>query len=208
MVDEVVKLCPLFYYYRNFMSEQHPLKPFLPSNAKLLMLGSFPPQKKRWCMDFFYPNWSNDFWRIIGTVFFDDKTHFTVPDAKRFDKDAITAFLAQKGIALYDTACEVIRLKDNASDKYLEVVKYSDIKGMLETMPQCRAIATTGEKATAALCDMCGHQCPPIGTAIEMECAHRSLQHWRMPSSSRAYPLPLDKKADIYRRMFSQCGLL
>lgn len=25
--------------------EQHPLEPFLPGNARLLMLGSFPPQK-------------------------------------------------------------------------------------------------------------------------------------------------------------------
>jgi hypothetical protein len=36
--------------------EEHPLEPFLPVNAKLLMLGSFPPQKKRWSMEFFYPN--------------------------------------------------------------------------------------------------------------------------------------------------------
>jgi len=36
--------------------ERHPLRPFLPPNARLLMLGSFPPPRKRWCMDFFYPN--------------------------------------------------------------------------------------------------------------------------------------------------------
>ena len=44
--------------------EQHPLEPFLPENAWLLMLGSFPPSKKRWSMDFFYPNFINDMWRI------------------------------------------------------------------------------------------------------------------------------------------------
>ena len=32
--------------------EHHPLQPFLPDNARLLMLGSFPPTKERWCMDF------------------------------------------------------------------------------------------------------------------------------------------------------------
>ena len=26
--------------------EEHPLEPFLPANAKLLMLGSFPPTKE------------------------------------------------------------------------------------------------------------------------------------------------------------------
>ena len=30
--------------------ERHPLQPFLPSNAQILMLGSFPPPKERWCM--------------------------------------------------------------------------------------------------------------------------------------------------------------
>ena len=44
--------------------EEHPLEPFLPANAKLLMLGSFPPQKKRWSMEFFYPNLQNDMWRF------------------------------------------------------------------------------------------------------------------------------------------------
>ena len=35
--------------------EEHPLEPFLPVNAKLLMLGSFPPQKKRWSNQYKYP---------------------------------------------------------------------------------------------------------------------------------------------------------
>jgi G:T/U-mismatch repair DNA glycosylase len=40
--------------------EHHPLLPFLPENARLLILGSFPPPKERWCMEFFYPNPQND----------------------------------------------------------------------------------------------------------------------------------------------------
>lgn len=39
--------------------EWHPLQPFLPPHARLLMLGSFPPPHKRWCMEFFYPNRTN-----------------------------------------------------------------------------------------------------------------------------------------------------
>ena len=50
--------------------EWHPLIPFLPENAKVLFLGSFPPQRKRWCIDFYYPNFINDHWRIEGQVFF------------------------------------------------------------------------------------------------------------------------------------------
>ncbi|MEG2070186.1 MAG: uracil-DNA glycosylase family protein, partial [Bacteroidales bacterium] len=36
--------------------EFHPLEPFLPPHAQLLLLGSFPPKPERWSMSFFYPN--------------------------------------------------------------------------------------------------------------------------------------------------------
>ena len=71
----------------DFLSELHPLEPFFPSGAKLLMLGSFPPQKNRWSMDFYYPNLQNDMWRIFGIIFFQNKEHFMNPDKKVFDKE-------------------------------------------------------------------------------------------------------------------------
>ena len=54
--------------------EYHPLRPFLPEKAKVLFLGSFPPQRKRWCMDFYYPNFINDHWRIEGQIFYGERT--------------------------------------------------------------------------------------------------------------------------------------
>ena len=96
-------------------SERHPLEPFLPENARLLMLGSFPPKRIRWSMEFFYPNLQNDMWRIVGYLATGDKMHFLEPGGRRFDRERIEAFCRERGIALYDTAVEVIRLKDNAS---------------------------------------------------------------------------------------------
>lgn len=72
------------------------LEPFLPANAQLLMLGSFPPQKKRWSMDFYYPNWNNDMWRITGLLFFNDKDHFVDKSLKAFCKEHIISFLNEK----------------------------------------------------------------------------------------------------------------
>ena len=108
-------------------TERHPLEPFLPKDARILMLGSFPPKQDKWSMEFFYPNWINDMWRIYGLIFFNDKEHFVAEGAdsrkeKRFDRDRCAGFAASAGIAMYDTAYEVRRLKDNASDKFLEVV--------------------------------------------------------------------------------------
>ena len=75
----------------NPSSEVHPLAPFLPDGARVLMLGSFPPKRVRWSMEFFYPNLQNDMWRIMGLLFFGDKAHF-LPDPKHFDRERIMAF--------------------------------------------------------------------------------------------------------------------
>ena len=188
--------------------EAHPLRPFLPENARLLMLGSFPPQKKRWSMDFFYPNLQNDMWRIFGLVFFDDRDRFLFPDGKAFDKNRISGFLAEKGIALYDTASSVRRLQDNASDKFLEVVEPTDLRALLERIPLCRAVVTTGQKATDVFCGQTQAPEPPVGGKSAFEFCGRHMSLYRMPSSSRAYPLRLEKKAEVYRLMLSDVGLL
>ena len=145
-------------------SELHPLEPFLPVGARLLMLGSFPPQRVRWSMDFFYPNLQNDMWRIVGLVFFGDKGYFLTPDAKRFDKERIVRFCEEKGLALYDTAEEIIRLKNNASDNFLQVVREVDLAQLLAAVPTCRAIVTTGQKATDVIVRLTGCAEPPVGT--------------------------------------------
>lgn len=193
--------------------EKHPLPPFLPEGAHILMLGSFPPARKRWSMDFFYPNWINDMWRIIGLVFFDDKEHFVAEDAegrkeKRFARKICEGFADKAGIAMYDTACAVKRLKDNASDKFLEIVEATDLQDLLSRIPECGAIVATGQKATDVIVEMFGCDAPPVGGYTSCTFAHKTIRFWRMPSSSRAYPLPLEKKAEYYRKMFIKEGIL
>lgn len=188
--------------------ERHPLEPFLPANARLLMLGSFPPQKKRWSMEFYYPNWNNDMWRIVGLLFFNDKNHFLNEATKAFDKDRIIPFLQEKGIALFDTATAIRRLQDNASDKFLEVVEPTDIEDMLRRLPECKAIVTTGEKATETLCEQFSLEKPKVGDFTEFVFDGRPMRLYRMPSSSRAYPLALEKKAAAYRIMYQDLQML
>ena len=202
--------------------EYHPLRPFLPENAKVLFLGSFPPQRKRWCMDFYYPNFINDHWRIEGQLFFGDKNHFVDLENKRFKIDEIIAFCQEKGLAFFDTSTAVRRLKDNASDKFLEVVEPTDIRSLLQHLPHLRAIVTTGEKATQTICASLGiTDIPKVNSSVPIPrtsalslhtsalslhtsalSLHTSaLNLWRLPSSSRAYPLSFDKKVEAYRRI-------
>ena len=214
--------------------EKHPFEPFLPEGARILFLGSFPPQPFRWCMPFYYPNWINDFWRIMGIIHFADKDHFCIPAEKRFDEALIRAFCTAEGLAFYDTACEVRRLHGNASDAFLEVVKATDVPALLSRIPQCDTLVTTGQKATEVIAATFGCPVPPVGEYIDLAMPARgtvmssgssvgpsastispsactvmpgpdraSLHFWRMPSTSRAYPLALEKKAEAYRKLFT-----
>ena len=184
--------------------EEHPLLPFLPPEARLLMLGSFPPPRYRWSMDFYYPNWNNDMWRIVGSIFFQDKDYFADLSQKAFRRERLIEFLQHRGIALYDTACAVRRLQANASDKFLEVVRPTDIPALLRQIPLCEAIVTTGEKATDTLCQTFGIDAPHVGSHVSFPFEGRSMRLYRMPSSSRAYPLALERKVEMYRPLFKE----
>lgn len=188
--------------------EKHPLEPFLPAKAKLLMLGSFPPQKKRWSMEFYYPNLNNDMWRIFGILLFDDKDYFLNETRKAFCRERIIDFLNEKGIALFDTASSIRRLQDNASDKFLEVVEATDVTALLRQLPECKAIVTTGQKATDTLRQQFNVEEPKVGDYSEFIFEGRAMRLYRMPSSSRAYPLALDKKATAYRIMYQDLQIL
>ena len=181
--------------------ECHPWEPFLPEGARLLMLGSFPPGRHRWSMEFFYPNPQNDMWRIVGWLAYGDKEHFALPEKRAFDREKVERFCTERGIALYDTATEVIRLKNNASDSALQVVREVDIKALLRAIPACCDVVTTGGKATEILCRQFEVEAPPVGESVEALFEGRNVRLWRMPSSSRAYPRPIEWKAEFYRKV-------
>lgn len=189
------------------MTEKHPLQPFLPQNSKALFLGSFPPSRERWSMEFYYPNFQNDMWRIFGLVFFDDAKHFEVDGKKVFDRTKIIDFATSIGIAFYDTAAEVIRTKGTASDSDLKVVKQTDIKSLLRQLPECKSIVCTGGKSSELCAEYFGIAQPKVGKRVGFEVDGKAISLFRMPSSSRAYPLKLEKKAQAYAKLFEQINL-
>lgn len=181
--------------------ETHPFEPFMPENARILMLGTFPPAPKRWCMEFYYPNFQNDMWRIFGLIFFQDKDYFVVKGRKTFDIDKIIALLKERGIALFDTALRVCRTKNTASDKDLEIVQQSDLDAMLRQLKLCRAIVTTGQLATSVVVAHFGITSPKVGHFTDFVFEGCPMRLYRMPSSSRAYPMRVESKAEIYKSL-------
>ena len=185
--------------------ETHPWPPFVPDGARVLIMGTFPPQPKRWSMDFYYPNRTNDFWPMMGLIFMGDRHALMADDGKTFDLGAIKRLLTAKGIAMSDTAHTVRRLAGNASDKYLDILSPVDLPGLLERMPLCRTVVTTGEKAAGVIASLTSTPVPAMGGMVT---APDGLEIWRMPSTSRAYPLKLERKAGFYAEMFRHIHLI
>ena len=190
--------------------ETHPFEPWLPSNAKLLLLGTFPPAPKRWCMEWYYPNYTNDMWRIFGYVFFEDKKYFVDEANKTYKLDLLRAFLKDKGIAIFDTALRIRRTTGTASDKDLEIVEPADLDHMLRVLPQCKAVLAAGQLATKVFTDhyQIDARKMQMGDYKEFTFEGRTIRLYREPSSSRAYPMKVEKKAEYYNQMLSEVGLL
>jgi len=193
--------------------EIHPMKPFLPGSARMLLLGSFPPPVARWSMDFYYPNFQNDMWRVIGIVFFSDPGFFI--NGKAFNKERIISFCEKNGIALYDTAMRIVRGSGNASDKFLEVLDSIDLECILNRLPDCNTVAVTGQKAAETLLEVIEKKgftknlsLPRMGEYEPFPFKGRTIKFYRMPSTSRAYPMALTKKASYYRTLFNEPGML
>lgn len=190
--------------------ETRPFPPFLPKKATVMMMGTFPPAAEKRAMKFHYPNFQNDMWRVYGLIFFNDKDHFRKGEEKAFDPEKIKAFLDQKGIASCPTVYKAIREHGNASDAFLEVVETVNLKEVLGQVPDVAHICTTGGKATEILLGLLPEKVklPKTNETINFVYNGRQLSLTRLPSTSRAYPLSLVKKAEAYENFFKSCGLI
>ena len=158
-------------------------------------------------MDFYYPNRTNDFWRVMGIIYEGSADAFYDRTSRQYRLDDIKRMLTQHGIALSDTGRRIRRLKGNASDKFLEIVEPAPLLQLLAEMPDCRAVATTGEKAAQVVAQLTGTPLPAIGQPIDWTAPDgRTIRLWRLPSTSRAYPLAPEKKAEAYKAFLKDSG--
>lgn len=99
--------------------ETHPHKVFVPPNAKVIIIGSFPGRghsaesENEW----FYESKRNQFWKIISAVY-----QTELKDVTQKKK-----LFREKGIAIGDLFYKVKRTKDNNSDSSLDVIEYNNM---------------------------------------------------------------------------------
>ena len=141
----------------------------------------------------------------MGLLYFGDKNALYDAAGKVFGLDDIKRLINEHGIAMGDTGYKIRRLKGNASDKYLEILEPVDLRGLLARMPDCHTVATTGEKAATVVAQITDTDLPKMGSKVV---SADGLTIWRMPSTSRAYPLALERKAEYYAELLRSCGAL
>jgi hypoxanthine-DNA glycosylase len=113
----------------NTVIEIHPFKPFIPKNAKYLIIGSFPgkgqTEKSISETAWFYGAKRNTFWKIIEEVY-QRELKTTSAKQKLFND-------LEMGIA--DIILKAIRTANTNSDDNLQVIEYNDkaIKKILVT---------------------------------------------------------------------------
>ncbi len=110
------------------------LKPFVPQNAKILILGSLPSIATRRA-NFYYAHKTNRFYKILAGVFNEEEPQ-TIEERKDF--------LTRHCIALYDSIYECdIHASSDASIR--NVVSSKDILESIKNENSISAVFTTGK---------------------------------------------------------------
>jgi hypoxanthine-DNA glycosylase len=152
----------------------HPLEPFVPEGARLLVLGTFPSPKSR-DRGLYYGNPQNRFWRVVAAL-----SGF---ELDRIEPAPCYALAGKIGLALWDVvaSCEI----EGAADATIANVVPNDVAGLLGRT-KIEAVATTGAKAAALWSKWDAHV-----TGVEV---------FHLPSTSPANArMSLDALVDAYR---------
>lgn len=99
--------------------ETHPHKPFVPLNAEVFIVGSFPGKNNSSVMgkdEWFYESKRNQFWNILRGVY----------NAGLLSTEEKKDLFTKHKIAIGDIFLRIRRKENNNSDNSLEVIEYND----------------------------------------------------------------------------------
>ena len=100
--------------------EIHPFSPYIPDNAKTLIIGSFPGREQTQnatdANQWFYGARRNQFWIILSAVY---NTELTTKEDKQ-------KLFNKMGIGITDIFLRVRRKKESNSDKDLEIIENNE----------------------------------------------------------------------------------
>lgn len=119
--------------------EEHPFGSYIPQNAKILIIGTFPTHNRNLKFDFYYSGKDNLFWGIIEKVFDHSFSHFEGVLAVEERK----SFLDSKSIGVADMHKLCYRKNNMSTDENLHPIILNDIFLILDEYHSIHRIVLT-----------------------------------------------------------------
>ncbi|MDA3616699.1 hypothetical protein [Polluticaenibacter yanchengensis] len=130
------------------LQEDHPWNWYGPDDSQTLIAGTFPPTRNNWSFDFFYPNKTNFFWRVMSAVA-NKPLQFIKGEEAVAERKALLDSLK---LTVTDMGKTIRRLQNNSLDENLEAITFMDIQHILQQKPGINKIIFTSSsgKSNAA----------------------------------------------------------
>ena len=156
---------------------EHPFKPIIFNDTKLLILGTFPSLKS-FENSFYYAHPKNQFWKILNRV-----SNYPINN-----RDQKIWLLKELKVGLWDIIKSCNR--ENSSDNNLKNITPNNIKELLNSYPSVKAIAFTSKNAQKI---------------FNRYFKDLEIQTYYLPSPSPAYAaMSFEKKVKIYKELFEE----
>ena len=153
--------------------QQHPFKPIIFKNSKILILGTFPSLKS-FENSFYYAHPKNQFWKILREI-----SGYPINN-----RDQKIWLIKELNLALWDIVASCNR--ENSSDNNLKDIKVNDIKSLLKEYPNIKQIAFTSRLAQKL---------------YNREFKDLDIDTFYLPSPSPAYAaMSFEDKCRIYKK--------
>jgi len=126
--------------------EIHPWKWYVPAGAETVVIGTFPPTRRNWSFDFFYPNKNNYFWKIIARIAGRPLLYISGEKAVNERKE----LLKYLKLGVSDMGQIIRRKTDSSLDQNLEIVAYMDIFKLLQENPSVQKLIFTSSSGKSS----------------------------------------------------------
>ena len=130
----------------DMQEEIHPWNWYIPAGSETVVIGTFPPTRRNWSFDFFYPNKSNNFWKVIARIAGRPLNYISGPEAVDERKE----LLNHLKLGVSDMGQTIRRTTDSSLDQNLEIIAYMDIFRLLQENPSIRKLIFTSSSGKSS----------------------------------------------------------
>jgi len=126
--------------------ETHPWNWYIPDGAETVIIGTFPPTRRNWSFDFFYPNKNNYFWKLIARI-------AACPLRCSSGEEAVAErkkLLNQLKLGVSDMGQIIRRKNDSSLDQNLGIIAFMDIFKLLQDNPSIRKLIFTSSSGKSS----------------------------------------------------------